>query len=292
MTACLASVIVRAKDKAATLEATIASLREQTVPVEVVVVDSGSTDGSLDIAHRQADVVAEIDASSFTFGHSLNVGASASSGPVLFALSAHCRAERPDWIERSLRHYERPTVAGTCGLTRSPDHSPLDSARVITPADVLANPHWGFSNHASSWRRAAWEERPFDANLRSCEDKDWMWRSMAAGWEFVADPDLAVATPHRREEGVRALWRREYLEHRVITSILQYDNPTFGQLARSWWSDFPGDSRFPRWARRMSPLRAVELVAGYLGERAGAAERGPQTVRFDSPDGVARRIPE
>jgi rhamnosyltransferase len=291
LTACPASVIVRTKDKAATLEATIASLRAQTISVEIVVVDSGSTDGSLDIARRQADVVTEVDPSSFTFGRSLNVGASVSSGQVLFALSAHCRADRPDWIERSLRHYERPSVAGTCGLSRGPDGGPLDSARMVTPADVLANPHWGFSNHASSWRRAAWEERPFDAHLASCEDKDWMWRSMAAGWEFVADPDLVVATPHRRQAGVRALWKREYLEHRVITSILQYDNPTFGHFARSWWSDFPGDSRFPRWARRVSPFRAVELVAGYLGERAGAAERGPQTVRFNGSSGLARRIP-
>ena len=280
MTACPASVIVRTKDKAATLEATIASLRAQTVPVEIVVVDSGSADGSLGIAHRLADVVTEIDASSFTFGHSLNVGASVSSGHVLFALSAHCRAERPDWIERSLRHYERPTVAGTCGLTRGPDDSPLDSARVITPADVLANPHWGFSNHASSWRRAAWEERPFDANLHSCEDKDWMWRSMATGWEFVADPDLVVATPHRRQAGVRALWKREYLEHKVIGSILEYDTPTLAQTVHSWWSEFPDRSRWPRWARRLSPLRTVELAAGYLGESAGRRRRGTQTVHF------------
>ena len=85
-----ASVIVRTKDKADTVEATFAALRPQTVPVEVVVVDSGSTDGTLEIARRHADRLVEIPAEAFTFGRALNVGAAAATAPVHFALSAHC----------------------------------------------------------------------------------------------------------------------------------------------------------------------------------------------------------
>ena len=44
------SVVVRSKNKQDTIERTLRSLRAQTVPAQVIVVDSGSTDGTLDIA--------------------------------------------------------------------------------------------------------------------------------------------------------------------------------------------------------------------------------------------------
>ena len=45
-----ASVVVRAKNKQATIERTLRALRAQTVQAQVIVVDSGSTDSTLDIA--------------------------------------------------------------------------------------------------------------------------------------------------------------------------------------------------------------------------------------------------
>ena len=103
-TALRASVIVRCKDKASTIERTFLALREQTVPVEVVVVDSGSTDGTLEIAERYADRLLRIRPEEFSYGHALNLGAAAASGEVHFALSAHGTGLSPTWIADSLRH--------------------------------------------------------------------------------------------------------------------------------------------------------------------------------------------
>ncbi len=70
-----ASVIVRCKDEEKLLERALTSLRRQTVEPEIVVVDSGSTDRSLEIAKRWCDRLVEIPAESFTHGYALNVGA-------------------------------------------------------------------------------------------------------------------------------------------------------------------------------------------------------------------------
>src|SRR5207253_519729 len=110
-----ATVIVRARDAAETIERTLQSLRAQTVRAELLVVDSGSTDGTLEIAFRLADRVVQMPPEEFTFGRALNVGAHEAKGSIHFALSAHCFPERTDWIERSLAHYERADVAAPCG---------------------------------------------------------------------------------------------------------------------------------------------------------------------------------
>ena len=88
-----ASVIVRAKNEARGIERTFKSLRRQTVPVEIVVVDSGSTDGTVEIARRWCDRLVEIPAESFTYGYSLNCGAEVALAPFHFSLSAHCAPE-------------------------------------------------------------------------------------------------------------------------------------------------------------------------------------------------------
>src|SRR4051794_4164460 len=105
-----ASAIVRVKNEAATVGRTLESLRAQTVAVEIIVVDSGSSDGTLEIVQDMADRVVEIPSDSFTYGYALNVGAAHARGRVHFALSAHCEAPDAEWVRRSLSHYERPAV--------------------------------------------------------------------------------------------------------------------------------------------------------------------------------------
>jgi glycosyltransferase involved in cell wall biosynthesis len=274
------SVVIRSKNEAAGIGAALRSVRSQTVTAEIVVVDSGSTDATLAIAGPLADEVVTIPPETFSFGRALNIGARRASGSVVFALSAHCVLPDRHWIAQALGHYADPATAGTCWYRPDPT-APVDPSaapRPVSFADVAADPHVGFSNHASSWRRSVWEEEPFDEELTSCEDKEWMWRVMLAGWSIVADPRLHVDTGHRRAAGRRALWRREFAEHEAIASRLERPTPGPAELAREWWSSFPWPSDRPPWQRRLSPNRLVELLAGYRGDRAGAARRGPHTL--------------
>lgn len=280
----VASVIVRCKDEAPVIERALRSLREQTVETEIVLVDSGSTDGSVDLARPHCDQVIRLSPEEFSFGGALNVGAAQASAAVLFALSAHCVAADPLWVETALEHYADERVAATCGLVMEPNGEWMQRPRPVTFDDVRADPHyWGLSNHASSWRRSTWEQHPFDATLTACEDKEWMWRVMLAGWTVVADPRLVVASDHRRAAGLRSLWAREVAEHAAIAAMLDFPIPSTAQVATAWWGRFPWPSPRPRWQRRFSPWRTTELLAGYVGDRVGAARRDSHTVRL--PDG-------
>lgn len=274
------SVVVRTKNEAARVGAALRSLRSQSVDVEIVLVDSGSTDQTVELAKPFCDEIVRIAPEQFTFGRSLNIGARQASGTVIFALSAHCVAPDREWVSRHLSHYNDARVAGVFGADLSPAGAPLARAWEVALADVELQPHWGFSNHASSWRRSVWEQIPFDESMRSCEDKQWMWRVLLASYSVVADPSVVVSSDHRRQAGFWALWRREVAEHEALARALDYPVPTARETLAMWWSSFPWASQRPRWQRRLSPWRTIEIVGGYVGERAGAARRDAATLRL------------
>lgn len=262
-----ASVIVRVKDEATTLERTLRSLKAQTVQAEIIVVDSGSRDGSLEIARRYCDRLLKLPSQEFTYGRSLNLGAQNASAPVHFALSAHCWPQRDDWIALALRHYGRADVAGTGSDDRLPDGRPLDSPFFQDAAHLRANPTWGFSNHASSWRASVWREFPFDESLDYAEDREWAFRVLDAGWKIVFDPDLWVDMSHAWQGGSRDFFERQRRAGRALKTFA--DLPAYGprELFGEWWRT-ADDGRRPAWINRFcNPRRLAGLAGKYMGRR-------------------------
>ena len=266
MTDPAASVIVRARDEGRTIERTLGLVREQTVDVELIAVDSGSTDGTLEVARAYCDQVIEIAPEDFRFGYALNVGARRATAPVHFALSAHCFPERRDWIERSLAHYEREDVAGTVGLRHFDDGRAIEGVYYQDAAHARQNPYWGFSNHAASWRASVWERFPFDETIEAAEDKEWALRVLEAGWVIAIDPSLWVDYRHVWGSGVLALYRRQ---RRCASSIAGFASPpayTLRDCLREWWSQMPDDRHSPI-LHRLDYRRMAGLAGKYAGQR-------------------------
>ena len=260
-----ASVVVRTLNSAATLPGCLESLRGQTITPEIVVVDSGSTDGTLAMAESLADRIVRIPRASFTYGGALNRGAELATAPVHFALSSHCVAPRPDWIERALAHYARPDVAATNGQLTRPDGSPLLEPFVLTAETPQPDPSWGFSNHASSWRAAVWQRAPFDETLIASEDFEWSERVLALGLAIVFDPALTVLGHHLQAQGAFALYRRSRRELLGTAAFRRVDPPTLRGALIQWWSAFPPDAA--RHRQRLSPYRVATIAGRYTAGR-------------------------
>ncbi|HXN36482.1 MAG TPA: glycosyltransferase [Solirubrobacteraceae bacterium] len=275
-----ASVIIRTKDSARTLGRALASVRAQTVACEIIVVDSGSTDGTLEIARKHADCVIEIEAARFSFGRALNVGAAAARAPIHFALSSHSFPPDSGWIERSLSKYARPDVAGTSGaLTIPGTHEPLLTTFYQTLAGAIAYPAgaW-FSNTGSSWRAEAWAIFPFDERLPACEDKEWSLRVLAAGWTIAVDSTLAVSQAHRRNHGIRQLYLRTQREFAAMSSFVHFPPLTARDLLREWLIDIPANAPYRGWRSRSSYFRIAELLGKYQGLKTRDAPARPLSL--------------
>lgn len=273
-----ASVIVRTRNKIDTVGAALASIRGQTVPSEVVIVDSGSTDGTLERVRELADIVVEIEPSAYTPGHALNVGAAAASAPVHAALSAHATFPRRDWLELACAHLATDGVAGACGAETLPDRrSPLRTPYVQRRSGWLST--WGFSNTASAWRAEAWGRQAFNATMKACEDLEWAWRVLSDDWRIVVDPALAVHGGHRRREGLVALFRREALEQSELCRHTPAEPLSARAALRGWWGEMPPNSPLPPSIRRLNPLRATEFAGRWVGGLQARASRDRPSAR-------------
>jgi rhamnosyltransferase len=275
-----ASVVVRTFNSAATLTACLESLCDQTVVPEIVIVDSGSTDATLATAERLADRILRIPHASFSYGGALNRGAEVAGAEVHFALSSHCVVAQRDWIERSLRHYERPEIAATNGQVKRPDGLPLLEPLLLTADTPLPDPFWGFSNHASSWRADVWRREPFDETLIASEDFEWAGRVLASGHAIVFDPALTVLGHHLRAQGPLAFYRRSRREFLGASACRPLDPPTLGAALVEWWSRHPPQTKPYR--QRLSPYRVAMIAGRYAAGRTmrRQARRGEPVGRF------------
>lgn len=264
-----ASVIIRAKDEAASIGRVIELLREQEVPdqgvVEIIVVDSGSTDGTEAIARRLGAQVIEIPAGSFTFGGSLNAGCEVASGPLLVALSAHAFPPDRGWLSRMLSCFDDPSVACAYGCPNAPDGGELCAGIVQDAAHAQRYPYWGYGNSAGGFRADLWRRRPFRADMPGTEDKEWAWHWLQEGHTVVIDPALTVDHDHSKDS-VPDIYRRFRREWRGYTMYLEVPPYELREVLREWWTERETYRSHAR--ARLSHRRAARLAGTWVGRRA------------------------
>src|SRR5450759_2977227 len=100
------SIVIRAFNEAKHLPRLLEGIRQQTLQdIEIILVDSGSTDDTVSIAESYGAHVAHIAPQEFTFGRSLNVGVQAATRGLVVIASAHVYPVYPDWLERLLEPF-------------------------------------------------------------------------------------------------------------------------------------------------------------------------------------------
>jgi len=266
------SVVIRVRDEAGSLRELLERLAAQTAEHELVVVDSGSRDGSPAVARSAGARVLELPAAAFTFGRALNRGAAASSAEVVVALSAHAFPRDAEWLARMAAALEDPAVACVFGPSHDWAARPLRAPVRQDAALAAEHPEWGYSNGAGAFRAALWRERPFREDLPACEDREWaLWALRERAAVCLLDPALAVDHDHSRDS-LRASFARYAREARGYALFLE-DRPPYGarELAREWWSD-QGWHR-SRARARLDPRRAVRLAGKWWGSRCPGRSR-------------------
>jgi glycosyltransferase involved in cell wall biosynthesis len=197
------SVIVPTWNEEKYLPKCLRSLTKQahSKPLEVIVVDGGSTDRTIEIAEKHADKV--LVEPGKPVGAARNVGARHASGSVLAFIDADTMASK-NWIEEIERTLEMsPSAVGVTGPTRPYEGSRLDQlAYHVATGWVqrlslrLGLPHVAGFNCA--YRKGEfWEAEGFDEYRQLSEDITLSLRIRHQG-PILFNPEMLAYTSLRR----------------------------------------------------------------------------------------------
>ena len=281
------SVVIPVKNGERFLHDVLAAVLAQG-PEEVLVVDSGSTDRSLEIA-RAADVeVLEIEPGEFGHGRTRNLAAERTSGDAICFLTQDAVPVN-GWLAA---HRDALEVTDRVGATYGPhlprpDTSPMIARELaeyfasMSP-DGLPQVHSDggltfLSNVNACYLRECWEEIRF-ADVAYSEDQAFGRAMLDAGWKKVFHPRAAVE--HAHDYGMGGFARRyfdEYRGLRAATGHVEAFRPL--QSARDVGARVKGDRAWmsergwpaPRralWTGRSAVHHASRRVFSALGSQA------------------------
>lgn len=206
------SVVIPVKDGGDDLRRCLEALNSQAVDeeVEIVIVDSGSEDGTPELARAMGAHVHEIPAADFNHGETRNLGARLASGDVI-VYTVDDALPVDDSLLRNLTAplRDEPGLAATFGrhLPRegAPPHQvfyidarygPKPRRHTATNVGGLAVSQAMFSNVASAIRRDVLDVVPFASDIVIAEDAEWCSRALRAGHDVAYVPTAVVRHSH------------------------------------------------------------------------------------------------
>ena len=226
------SIVIRTLNSAATLGQVLGALRR--LPGDqLVLVDSGSTDGTLELAREHGAEVVAIRKAEFTYGRALNRGFALARHDWVLSLSSHTVPVAADFLDRYRRAITRfpATVTAAVGplVTNVHEVTLAGGITYFEGEDLRHGFGFGAGNPNALYRRSAWLGRPFDEALGGGEDLHWYCDALRSG-ETVAAIHAAQVRYISRA-GIRDFYRKGRVDHRAAATLLEPYQPSFGGLA-------------------------------------------------------------
>ena len=280
------SIVIRAYNESAHLPRLLEGISQQTVKdVEVILVDSGSTDSTVAIAESYGARVVGIRPEEFTFGRSLNLGVREATRDLVVIASAHVYPVYPDWLESLLRPFDDPQVGLVYGKQRGPDFAKFSEQQIFHqwyPDASQPRQATAFCNNANAAiRKSLWEKHPYDESLTGLEDLAWaMWaKEQGHAIAYVAEAEI-IHIHNETPRGVFNRYRREAMAFKQIHPEAHFNLYDFVRLTTTnIVSDIWHAARERVLAKNLASIfwfRAMQ----FHGTRAGYRESGLVTPQL------------
>lgn len=259
------SIVIRCCNEEQHIGRLLAGILEQSVAdVEIIVVDSGSSDATLAIASRYPVNVCNIKREAFSFGRSLNIGCAAASADHILIASAHVYPVYKDWIVKMIEPFADPGVALVYGKQRGDERTNYAEHQIfekLFPERAPPASDAYFCNNANAAiRRRLWQEQPYDETLTGLEDLAWAKAITRRGYQVAYQSEASVI--HVHDEKLRQIFNRYRREAIALKTIAPGEKFGMQDFLTCYFGNVASDLRH---AHREGRLR--EVLPGVLGFR-------------------------
>lgn len=176
---------------------------------EVILIDSGSTDRTLEIARAYPLELYRLAEHAFHHARTRNLGAELARGGYLTYLAADALPCNENWLGALLRNFGDPRVGAVYGRQLPRPNASIERRTVLdrmyadrrlekwgaTKAE-LGYRYYHFSTVNCAIRKEVWRQTGFPPDTNVCEDVAIAARILDAGWKIVYEPDAAVYHTH------------------------------------------------------------------------------------------------
>lgn len=273
----LISIVIRTLNEERYLEELLSAVSRQICPglsYEVVVIDSGSTDRTLEIANKYSARITHIKKEEFSFGRSLNMGSHFADGEYLVYVSGHCIPVDDDWIKKLVD----PLLKGVAGYSYggqlgrdTTKFSENELFKKYFPAtDEIPQAGFFCNNANSAITRKVWADYLFDENVTGLEDMELAKRYVADGGRIAYVSSASVF--HIHDESWSQTKRRYERESVALNFVMPEVRITFFDLSRyivtAIFADAKAALAQKSFARNILPIVAFR-TAQYFGSFRG-----------------------
>ena len=276
------SIIIRSYNEEEHIGKLLLGLREQHLqPHEIILVDSGSTDRTRDIARQFEVKIINIRKEEFSFGRALNIGCAAASGDILVFVSAHVYPVHRTWLERLVAPFEDERVVLSYGRQRGNHLTKFSEAQIFEkwfpPQSVCPQKTYFCNNANCAVRREAWERRPYDEMLSGLEDIAWAKAAQEEGGWLAYAADAVIVHVHEENwASIRNRYRREAMAMRKIDPSAHF---SLIDLLRLTPSNIIADFR-AAWRRDVLHREFLDIILFRINQFWGTYQgyRGPEEI--------------
>ena len=240
------SVVIRCLNEEKHIGRLLHGLQQQTVEdVQVIVVDSGSTDATLSIVSRYPVELLSIKPEEFSFGRSLNLGCAAAENEYIVLASAHVYPLYKDWLEQILAPFRSSDIGLVYGKQIGDENTRLSEHRIFSqwfPDDQTNLQKHPFCNNANAAiPKKMWLKCPYDEELTGLEDIAWANHAITNGFRISYQPGAVVV--HIHEESYQQVYNRYFREAIALKRIFPGESFTRVDFLQLLVSNTFGDYR-------------------------------------------------
>ena len=287
------SVIMRTKNSDWVVAQALEGLFAQSFrDFELFVVDSGSTDRTLEIVGRYPAHVRRIAARDYYPGQVLNEAIRAVSGDVLVFQNSDVIPQVPDALARLLAPLADPAVVATFARQVPRPEALGWVRRDLATAFPAAGPAPAWMTYAlpfAAMRRSAWEAHPFFTDAWGSEDSEWGAWATRTGHAIRYVPEALVM--HSHNYTLREILGRRFIEGEADAFIHRDRDSVWRMLRRVTRSTLSDALALVR-ARDLSGLAAapVRRAAYHLGYYRGHKHGERRLAENDTDTRTGQRM--
>lgn len=250
------SLVIPTKNGGPLFRRVVNALQNQTCwdETEFVIVDSGSSDDTIEVARSAGAKVIQINSEDFNHGATRDLGISIASSEFVILMVQDALPNDDYLIETLLKSLKEDGVAGVYArqipqldadiltkrnlngwLTGRMEREirkmkSLEWYQALTPMEKYF--FCNFDNVCSAIRKSVWEKENF-GSISFGEDIDWAERVLKRGYKIVYEPNAAVVHSHARP--LIYEYKRTYICHRKLyRQFGLHLVPSLRSLLRSW----------------------------------------------------------